>query len=336
MKASVVLPVFNKAPFLIECLESILVQGLNDFELIAVDDKSTDDSLAILEGIDDRRLRILRSERNMGPAGAMQLGVDAAGGEYVIRVDADDVCLPGRFEKQVAFMERNPSIGFSGGALSLLHRPETLRSKPLGHEACRVELLFGVAVHQPTAIFRSAVLRGAGRPFAADLPRWGEDWLVQLDLSEVTRIGNLPEPLTRYRIGPHNSGKGRDRSADLTQLTRRAFAHFGLSIRDADLAYAFLAQKHFEEELVPDAVRGFKHWLMRTREEVIATKRLSTVDVNRRFDQAWDDLCYFTPSHGHKAVMAYLFADKRPSWMKARYLLSSVIRGNYYVNDDPE
>ena len=72
MKASVVLPVYNKAPWLQECLDSVFTQTFTDFEVIAVDDASTDGSLGILEHVNDPRLRIIRLEKNIGPGGAAQ------------------------------------------------------------------------------------------------------------------------------------------------------------------------------------------------------------------------------------------------------------------------
>lgn len=336
MKASVVLPVFNKAPYLRECIDSIRSQGFREFELIAVDDCSTDDSMAILQGIDDARVRILRAERNLGPAGAMQLGVDAAIGEYIIRVDADDICLPGRFERQVAFMDDNAEVGLSGGSIRLLHRPESVRSRPLIHDACKVELLFGVAVFQTTSIYRRYALSRSGIRFEADLPRWGEDWLVQLRVADAMRLANLPQPLTLYRIGPQNSKSGRDRMTDLTFLLRRSFEHFGIPLPDEELQHAFTVIKEFQRPLTRGDLNAFKRWLYRLEEQALRTGRFSNKAVEARIKQAWDELCYHMPRFGRGMMLAYLLRDHRPSLAKARYAVSSLIRGNRYMNDDPK
>lgn len=335
MKASVILPVFNKAAYLGECLASIRAQDLEGLEIIAVDDCSTDDSLRILEGVDDRRLRIVRTERNLGPSGAMQRGIDAAAGEYLIRVDADDVCLPGRFTQQVAFMEAHPEIGVSGGAIRLLHRPDAIRTKPLAHDDCRAQLLFGVAVHQPTAIFRRDALLRSGVRFADELPRRGEDWLVQLRLSDRMRMANIAAPLVLYRMGPHNSGAGRNRADDIAFLTREAFAHFGIALADEDLAHVLIAHKHFDQPLAPAGIKRFRAWLERLEQAAMATGRFEPSALRARMRQAWDELCFHMPNHGMRAVLCYLAHDDRPSLRKARYLASSMITGKRYVNDDP-
>lgn len=332
MTASVVLPVYNKSAYLIDCLESIRSQDLHDFEIIAVDDRSTDDSLRILQGLDDSRLRVIQCERNVGPAGAMQRGVDAARGEFIIRVDADDICLPGRFSRQVDFMRSNPGIGVSGGALRLLHAPSSIWRKPSQHEACRVELLFGVAVFQPSIIIRRDELVRSGVRYADEMPRWGEDWMVQLQWSDRMRLANIDEPLIGYRIGEQNSGVGRDRSADLAALTKQAFAHFGLPLADEDVPLAYVIQKHFPKALRAEDVDRFRDWLEDLRVRAMETKRFDPEALGSRLDKAWNDLCFQAPNHGLAVVLRYLRRDHQRSWAKSRYLLSSMLTGKRYVN----
>ncbi len=151
MTVSVVLPVYNKAPFLRACIDSILAQTHGDFELIAVDDRSTDESLSILREVNDPRLRIIALEHNLGPAGCAQRGFDAAQGRYIVRMDADDVMVPHRIAAQVAFMEAHPDVGMSGSHMVVLDRPGDLRRASLSDADCRAGVLFqidpGVPAH---------------------------------------------------------------------------------------------------------------------------------------------------------------------------------------------
>ena len=100
MRVSVVIPVYNKAAYLQECFESVFSQSYTDMEIIAVDDKSTDGSLELLRAMTDPRLRIITLDRNLGPSGCAQRGFAAATGEYIVRMDADDVMLPERVSTQ--------------------------------------------------------------------------------------------------------------------------------------------------------------------------------------------------------------------------------------------
>ena len=114
MKVSVALTVYNKAPFLNEVLESIFAQSLGDYEIVAVDDKSTDESLQVLRSIRDPRLRIIALPENLGHPGATQTAFEQSRGEYIIRCDADDRAA--RTGSPASGFHGCIKIGMSGGA----------------------------------------------------------------------------------------------------------------------------------------------------------------------------------------------------------------------------
>ncbi|MDX9750453.1 MAG: glycosyltransferase family 2 protein [Flavobacteriales bacterium] len=208
MKVSIVLPVYNKAPWLRECLDSILAQTFTDFELIAVDDASTDDSLAILRACTDPRLRVEALPQNLGPAGAVQRAMDLAQGEYIVRMDADDIMLPRRVELQTAYMDAHPAVGASGGAVQLFGEEERLWQFPADDASCRALLLFNVPVSQGGSILRTRTLRAHGIRFHDEWPRTGEDWLFWASVAAHAELGNIAEPVIMYRRGDHNSTSG--------------------------------------------------------------------------------------------------------------------------------
>ena len=171
MKVSVVMPVYNKAPFLEEAVRSILHGTFTDLELICVDDKSTDESLAVLRTVTDPRLRIIELPANMGPAGAANAGMDAAKGEYIVRMDADDIAVPERIALQTAFMDAHPEVGASGGQLQLFGEGREMWNYPESPESCAALLLFGVPVSQGASILRRSVLSEHGLRFDPAWPR---------------------------------------------------------------------------------------------------------------------------------------------------------------------
>jgi len=118
---SVVMSVFNGQAFLSEAIESILGQTLRDFEFLVVDDGSTDRTAEILAGYASRdgRMRVLRHE-NKGRAVSLNIGMTLATGDYIARMDADDVAMPCRLQEQFAFMQRHPEVGLLGGAVDLI------------------------------------------------------------------------------------------------------------------------------------------------------------------------------------------------------------------------
>ena len=109
VKVSVVMPTYNTAvPVLKAAVDSILNQSFRDFEFIIVDDHSTDGSEAYLSSLSDPRIRLLRNMEQLGVTKSLNVGLRAAKGRYIARMDSDDISLPERFEKQVAFMESHP------------------------------------------------------------------------------------------------------------------------------------------------------------------------------------------------------------------------------------
>lgn len=327
MKASVVLPVYNKAPFLKACLDSVLAQSFKEYELIAVDDASTDDSRAVLRSIMDPRLRIIELDRNVGPGGAAQRAMDESKGEYILRVDADDVMLSDRFERQIALMDREPSIGASSGHVQLMRDPSILYRVPLEDADCKARLLFSVALNQQVTIYRSSVLRQHGIRFGDDWPRYGEDWIQHLQLARVTRFKNIDAPLAVYRTGENNISSQRDRAADLRSLYRHVFAHFGLPITDEELELQLATVNCFPRAFTPADVHAYKVWLRR----LVATNEerglFDGAALQREVDRIWRALLYRLPDFGMKSTLAYLKSGPQLDLPRAYYLLAGSIKG---------
>lgn len=111
---SVVMTVYNEADIVESAIDSILDQTVEEFEFIIVDDGSTDGTVNRIEAVDDPRITLLKNERNRGLAPSLNRGIDAATGEYIARMDADDRSLPTRLERQLAFMEAHDDVQVAG------------------------------------------------------------------------------------------------------------------------------------------------------------------------------------------------------------------------------
>lgn len=305
MKVSVLIPVYNKAPWLRECLDSVWASSFKDLEVVAVDDASTDDSLSILRAIDDPRLRLIELPLNRGPAGAANAGIDACTGEYIVRLDADDIALPRRIEQQVRFMEAHPEVGVSGGAVRLFGTTEAVWRFPERHADCMAQLPFGVPLSQGASIMRRGVVQRHGIRYDPDWPRIGEDWLLWTRLAQVTRMGNLPDALIAYRRGPQNLGHGRDRIADFRPLFKQVFAMLGLALSDADLDLHLWTMKAFPAPPTAAGVRTYHAWLQRLEERLIAHPAFERDAVEHRIARAWDELYHYLPAHGCAPALAH-------------------------------
>lgn len=329
MKVSVVIPVFNKAPWLRASIGSVLRQSFSDLEVIAVDDASTDDSLAVLRSFDDPRLRIIALGRNLGPAGAAQRGHDAATGAYIARADADDELEPQRIERQVAFMEAHPEVGASGSFMRILGRDE-LRTALLADADIRAWSLFRIPIYQPTAIYRRNVLLEAGVCYVDEWPRYGEDWLFQHRLLRATRLANLPEPLVRYRLGDQNASAQRDVFEGLRGIMAQVLAFHGLPHGPEELRHHLHAMGAFPQPLRPADVAGLRRYLRALAASASAAGLADAAALQRAMHGAWDALAFQLPRFGWRAALAYLIRDGRPSLAKWRYLAASFLKGSRY------
>lgn len=199
---SVVMSVYNSEKYLAEAIESILNQTFTNFEFIIINDGSTDSSLGIIESYKAKDDRIeLISRQNKGLPASLNEGIAIAKGKYIARMDADDISLPKRLEKQYEFMEANEVIGVCGSwAWVFSEKPSKnkLRRHPQEHDELSVKLLFSVCFIHPSVIMRKAVLDELDYVYNTDFIN-SQDYELWSRLVENTRFFNIQQPLIYYR-----------------------------------------------------------------------------------------------------------------------------------------
>ena len=203
-EVSVLMPVYDAAAYVARAVESILGQTFGDFEFLIYDDGSTDGTIQIIEGYARRDPRIrLSCKPRAGYATWLREGVESARGEFVARMDADDVSRPQRLARQLAYLRAHPECVALGAEVLLIDpdgRPIGERGVPLAHAAIEAELLEGRggALVHPVAIFRRDALLAVG----SYRPEWepAEDLDLYLRLAEKGRLANLPECLLEHRL----------------------------------------------------------------------------------------------------------------------------------------
>ena len=206
-KVSVVMTVYNGMPYLQAAVESILKQTYRDWEFIIVNDGSTDGSADYLATLDDPRVRVVRQE-NQGQHAAANHGISLAAGEYIARMDADDIADPKRLEKQVSFIESHPEVGLLGSQIYRMSgERKGLRSTlPCDHERIYHELIHNRhAMCNVTTLFRKSLFEQIGGYWEHNI---SEDWDAFLRMGEVAQLANLDEPLMQVRFHT-NSINGR-------------------------------------------------------------------------------------------------------------------------------
>lgn len=210
---SVILPVYNGLPYLRQAIESLLTQSFGDFELIVINDGSSDGSQELLETFDDPRLRIVR-QKNRGLAATLNVGIAQAKGRYVARQDQDDICLPGRFEKQVNFLEANARVMLLGTAAEIWRgdgRTERVMRHAVDGQVLKFGLLFNnYFIHSSVMLRRSVFDRVGG--YSEDRARQPpEDYELWSRISREFDVANLPDVLMAYREVPNSMSRTGDR-----------------------------------------------------------------------------------------------------------------------------
>jgi glycosyltransferase involved in cell wall biosynthesis len=205
---SVIMPVYNAEKYLTEAIKSILTQTLTNFEFIIIDDGSTDGSLEIIRhfSLEDHRIRLIKNDQNLGVADSLNKGIMAAGGIYIARMDADDISMPERLQKQTDFLRLNPEVGFCGSWVKAkFESRDMVWEYPISNEAIRCRLLFANSFAHPSVIF-SRELFVKKRLFYNRAYETAEDYELWVRALGVTRAANVEEVLLVYRIHSHQVG----------------------------------------------------------------------------------------------------------------------------------
>jgi glycosyltransferase involved in cell wall biosynthesis len=200
-KISVVMPVYNGERFLREAVDSILNQIYKDFEFIIIDDGSTDQTSAILDTYQDPRIVRLTHPTNLGLVRSLNDGIAIARGEYIARMDADDWCLPERFDKQVRFLDSHPDIMVLGTACTRVAdhgKVQRLVVNPSQPGLIRWQLLFGVPVNHPSIFIRKKIFDDPDITYKEETPH-AEDYALWVKIVPKYKISNLHESLHYYR-----------------------------------------------------------------------------------------------------------------------------------------
>lgn len=227
---TVLMPVHNMAAFVRESAASILAQSFGDLELLVVDDASTDETVAILEGLGDPRVRVLRSGERLRFSGALNLGLDQARGELVARMDGDDIALPDRLEHQRAYLRAHPEAGLCGGLATRFGDWQGGFFRPaLTHGEIVSQMVFDSPFVHPTVMLRREWFeRHRLRYDAAYCP--ADDYELWGRAVRLFPAANLNRVVLRYRV--HGSSLTQaewgDMDAHAARVAAREIAALGI------------------------------------------------------------------------------------------------------------
>ncbi len=223
-KVSVVMPAYNAEKYIGEAIESILNQTFTDFEFIIINDGSTDKTKEIIQSYDDPRIVYLENKKNSGIVVTLNKGLDYATGEYIARMDADDISVNNRFEKQISYMEKNKDVGLLGTGIRVFgtgiqqcDRVFTTDSKQL-----KAELIFNSCIAHPTVMIRREILEKNNLRYNKEFAG-AEDYCLWWDIAQVSDIAALKDILLNYRI--HSSQVTKKKDVKYYDMMKKLMKH---------------------------------------------------------------------------------------------------------------
>ncbi len=292
-EVSVIMPVYNTEKYLAEAIESILRQTFTDFELIIVDDHSTNDTKTIIEAYQQRdpRIRTIYLNSNKGSPHARNRGLDIAVGKYIANMDSDDISLPTRLEKQLNFLKQNPDIGAVGvrsrKANHDLSISNEIRLCPEEHPLIVLHIFTGDSLTflEGTLMFRRQFLYANGGWNDHLWHNFQKRFFVSLISNTAIRFANIPEVLYIHRSHETNQSHSPTHTAHRRALTETR--------RELELLFGRVSD---------DTIRRFK--TLRQNEELSRTDRRAAQKDFRRIIDAVVRRGYIRPDERHILIDA--------------------------------
>lgn len=236
-KVTVLMPVYNGEKYLKEAVDSILNQTFADFEFLIINDGSKDKTEEILKSYSDERIKLLNNEKNQGIVEALNKGLDLAQGEYIARMDCDDISLPQRLEKQIEFMDSHLEIGICGTSYKVFGAKNTAIKLPSADDEIKVSLLFESPICHPSVVMRKEILTQNSLRYSNNAKHM-EDYCLWIDLAiKNIKFENLKDVLLLHRLH-ENQISGSDlkiRSSGFLDMVSKLTDAAGIDLTQTEL-----------------------------------------------------------------------------------------------------
>ena len=286
-KLSVLMCVHNGEEFLKEAVKSVLDQTFSDFEFLIVDDASSDSSAEILSSFADPRIQVIKNESNLGLTKSLNKGLKIAKGEFVARMDADDICLPHRFETQIDFFTRHPEIDLVGSHVSFIGSSSGIGGFPEAHEVIKVTALANSPFAHPAVMWRREVFERLQLTYDESY-RTSQDFELWSRAVHKVKTANIPEALIYYRehFKQITKSKQKNQQDNARRTKLKQLDNLGLTPSESEvIAHMCLFDGQFSEYQEPEYLKAADEWMYKI---VLANKNLKLYDEQLLLD-FWKD-----------------------------------------------
>ena len=285
-RVSVIIAAFNAARYLPATLDSVLSQTFSDFELIVVDDASTDTTASVALSTGDPRVRVIRLAENVGTGAARNRGLAEARGEYIATIDADDTSYPGRLAMQSAYLEGHPEVVLVAHAFDFVSPEGRIEGRLADIPTTDAEIRCTLLLHNPigasTVLFRAEAARASGGYAPTGT---AEDYAFVLHIADLGRLAQLPDVLGTYRR--HAEGLASQQSTELransVTLSTSAISRF--LDRDIDPAVVRAAKNEAPDGAAPETLRAGYELVRELLESCVSQRTLTEAERAHVFDR---------------------------------------------------
>lgn len=303
-RISVIVPTFNVARYIKETIDSLLCQTFTNFEIVVVDDGSSDQTVEIIQSYHDPRIILVRHESNFGPSPARNTGLRNCRGEFISLLDGDDIAEPTRLAEHLAALEADSDLGMVGSHVTVINEDGQLRGEiwkcPISPDDAAIRLLFRCTFSNVITLRKSVIPTDGFRlPMAEDY-----DFIVRI--ARRTKVMNLNKPLTRVRV----------RSGGLTQSKKELMEQCIRSIMLNQLQELGLSPTEYELAInrqvgaltlnnSPESLDDVEAWLMKLIAANHQVGRYESSAFARIVASEWFEICKFASPLGIHAWKKY-------------------------------
>lgn len=334
-KVTVLLPVYNGERYLAETLASLFQQTYTDFELLIIDDGSTDSSADIIQRVADPRIRLLKNPKRLKLSGALNRGMRESKGKYIARMDADDIAFPQRLQQQFDYMEAHPEIGVCGTAIEIFGQGSPRKDiYPKTSEAIRAYALFDCPFCHPSVMMRRDMFLQHDLWYdGAYYPT--EDYELWSRAIDRFPTANIDEVLLRYRVhGESMTGSDWDRmDKQAARIIKERLERLGVSCTDEEvLFHRSIGRGRSSVVSAYSDLSRAEEWLLQLCDRV----QISKEDLNRTIALVWYRLCLNNTRLGLKVLRQYMSGRLGQSdpqrKIRMLFLLLSTVKNKMQLN----
>lgn len=300
-KVTVLMAVYNGDAYLPEAVRSILDQSYGDFEFLIVDDASTDRSVEVVESFGDPRIRLLRNGRNLGLAASLNRGLEVASGDYIARMDGDDISAKDRLKAQVDLLDRDPRVGACGTWIRHIGA-ETVIRYYAAPDILKCILLFDPPMAHPTVMFRRRQFIRNGLRYDGAYRR-SQDYELWARASEYTEYTNIPKVLLYYRYADEDGNasvrsKNEEQKRYAGKVRRGQLGRLRISPspEEFELHQRISGQKRYEA--TRELLQEMNQWLEKLRGANVSARAFPEPAFTRVLGMRWFYLCLISPELG--------------------------------------